>query len=207
MITAIFGGSFNPPHLGHRSVVDTVLREISPDRFLIIPDYAAPHKEMADVTPAPEHRLELCRLAFGDARGVEISDMEILRGGRSYTVDTLTELRKIYPEDSFILIIGSDMLMTFEKVWYRFEDILAMCTLAVVSREENDIGELQEHAVWLMENYPSDIRIVLNHEPVVESSTDVRKQLSAGQRPEGLSDEVWNYIHGNGLYLPKHETD
>ena len=201
MTTAIFGGSFNPPHLGHRSVVDTVLRELAPDRFLIIPDYAAPHKEMADTSPDPMQRLELCRLAFGDAEGVEISDLEILRGGRSYTVDTLTQLKQRWPEDRFLLVVGSDMLLTFEKVWFRFDDILKMCTLTVVSREENDISKLQAHAGWLMANYPSDIRIVLNHEPVPESSTDVREDLAIGLRPEGLDDLVWEYIHANGLYL------
>lgn len=206
MTTAIFGGSFNPPHLGHRSVVDTVLRELSPDRMLIIPDYAAPHKEMADVTPDPEDRLALCRLAFGDAEGAEVSDMEILRGGRSYTVGTLTELKEIYPDDRFILVIGSDMLLTFETVWYRFDDILKMCALAVVSREENDIDALQEHADWLMDNYVADIQILLNHEPVVESSTDVREELAVGHRPAGLSDAVWNYIQLHGLYLSQRES-
>ena len=126
MKTAIYGGSFNPPHLGHVSAVNTVVSELKPDRMLIIPDCIAPHKAMAENTPLPEYRLEMCRLAFGDIPGIEISDLEIRRGGRSYTVDTLEELTVLYPDDDLYLVIGSDMLTSFTTGWYRFEDIIGM---------------------------------------------------------------------------------
>ena len=200
MITAVYGGSFNTPHAGHISVAKRVRKELHPDRLLIMPDYEAPHKEMAGNTPSPEQRLELCRLAFGDIPGVEISDLEILRGGKSYTVDTLTELRRMYPEDSFILVIGSDMLMSFETVWYRFEDILNMSTLAVCSRNGTDIAGLEEHAKWLMENYGGSIKILRNHKSVVQSSSDIRKALAEGLKPANLPESVRDYIERNGLY-------
>ena len=201
MKTVIFGGSFNPPNSGHVSAAMTAAKELSPDRFLIIPDYEAPHKEMAALTPDPLQRLEMCRIAFSSVPGAEISDMEIMRGGRSYTVDTLSELREKYPEDSFTLIIGSDMLLGFDKCWHRFEDILNMCSLAVCSREENDIPALEAYASYLMENYGGNIVILKDHETVVESSTDIRELLAKGIRPSSLPDGVWEYIKENRLYV------
>ena len=113
MKTAIYGGSFNPPHLGHVSAVATVLSDLAPDRLLNIPDCIAPHKAMAENTPSAEHRLEMCRLAFGDIPGAEISDMEIRREGKSYTATTVEELRELYPEDEICLVMGTDMFLSF----------------------------------------------------------------------------------------------
>lgn len=200
MTVAVYGGSFNPPHLGHRSVAETVLRELKPDRFLIIPDCAAPHKQMAGSSPLPAQRLELCRLAFGDLPGVEVSPIEMERGGKSYTVDTLEQLKELYPEDDFILVVGSDMLLSFETGWYRFDDILAMCSLAVCSREGSDIAALEDFARHLGDEYGAKAKILLNHESVIASSTDIRREIAEGSRPAELSDEVWKYIRKNRLY-------
>ena len=201
MIIAIYGGSFNPPHLGHVSAVNTVVSDLEPDRMLIMPDCIAPHKAMAENTPAPEHRLEMCRLAFGDIPGVEISDLEIQRGGRSYTVDTLEQLTDLYPEDEFYLVIGSDMLTSFTTGWYRFEDILKMCTLTVISREKDDMEELAHNADMLKERYNAKVIILKNHRPVLLSSSEVRKAIHEGDVSGMLSESVWEYIKENGLYF------
>ena len=200
MRTAIYGGSFNPPHLGHVSAVGTVLSELEPDRLLIMPDCIAPHKAMAGNTPSPEHRLAMCRLAFGDIPGVEISDLEIRRGGRSYTVDTLEQLTALYPEDTFYLIIGSDMLMSFTTGWFRFEDILRMCTLTVISREKDDLDELEHNAEMLRTRYSADVTILKNHRPFPLSSSEIRQAILDGNTSGMLSEPVWEYIKENGLY-------
>ena len=83
MRIAIYGGSFNPPHVGHVEAARSVYAELKPDRFLIIPTNIPPHKELEENSPSPEERLEYCRLAFGEIPGAEISDMEIRREGRS----------------------------------------------------------------------------------------------------------------------------
>ena len=200
MRTAIYGGSFNPPHLGHISAVNTVVSELAPDRILIMPDCLAPHKAMAQNTPAPEHRLEMCRLAFGNIPGTEISDLEILRGGKSYTVDTLEQLSGLYPEDEFYLVIGSDMLTSFTTGWYRFEDILKMCTLTVISREMDDLEALEMNAEKLREFHNGKVIILRNHKPVLLSSSEVRQAMQDGDVQGKLSDTVWEYIKENGLY-------
>lgn len=200
MRTAIYGGSFNPPHLGHISAVNTVVSELAPDRILIIPDCLAPHKAMAENTPSAEHRLEMCRLAFGDIPGTEISDIEIRRGGRSYTVDTLEQLTALYPEDEFFLVIGSDMLTSFTTGWYRFEDILKMCTLTVISREIDDLEELEMNAEKLRVKYGGRVIILKNHKSVLLSSSEVRQAILDCNVKGMLSEEVREYIKENGLY-------
>ena len=118
MKIAIFGGSFNPPHLGHLNSAMYAAAQLQPDVFLIIPDYRPPHKAMEVGSPTPEERLALCRLTFAGVPNVEVSDMEIRRGGKSYTVDTVKELLRRYPDADFYLLVGTDMLLDLGR-WYK----------------------------------------------------------------------------------------
>ena len=115
MKIAIYGGSFNPPHLGHLEAAKTVCAELAPDKLLIIPDNIPPHKAMDPGSPTAEERLALCRIAFRSIPGAEISDLEIRRHGKSSTAHTVRELRGRYPDDVLFLVVGSDMLLSFEE--------------------------------------------------------------------------------------------
>ena len=97
MKIAVYGGSFNPPHLGHAAAARTVAEALRPDKFLIIPDHLPPHKEMVEDSPTPEQRMELCALAFAAIPGAEISDMEIRREGKCYNAHTVGWLRELVP--------------------------------------------------------------------------------------------------------------
>lgn len=195
MRTAVFGGTFNPPHLGHERMVELVEEEIRPDRLLIIPTYISPHKEIAAGSPTPEQRLELCRAAFGRFGCTCISDIELKRKGLSYTADTLDELKSIYPDDDLSLIIGSDSLLCFTE-WRRFEDILKECTLIVISREENDRELLLHTAEDYTVRYGAHVT-VLTDEPFVLSSSEIRAgRLST----DTVSGPVLKYITENHLY-------
>ena len=114
MKIVIYGGSFNPPHCGHVEAAFAVSECLKPDKMLIIPASIPPHKELADGSPDALERLELTRLAFADIPNAEVSDMEILREGKSYSVDTLEELMRLYPGSEFTFVMGSDMLLSFE---------------------------------------------------------------------------------------------
>lgn len=192
MKTAVYGGSFNPPHMGHVSAARSVHEQLSPDRFLIIPTNIPPHKDMAEGSPTPEQRLELCRLAFGDIPGAEISDMELCREGRSYTADTVERLRELYPEDELYLVVGSDMFLSFCE-WYRFQYLLENCILTVLSREEDDSRELTGFKAELEEKYSARI-IMLHHEPLPMSSEDIRQRLRLGLGADMLPDAVYSMI-------------
>ena len=102
MRRVVYGGTFNPPHLGHIQAVHSVSNALKPDKILVIPTNLAPHKEMSSDTPPPAERLELCRLAFGEIPGVEVSSLDMRREGKSYTSDTILELKAMYPMDCLL---------------------------------------------------------------------------------------------------------
>lgn len=198
MRIALYGGSFNPPHLGHQEAAKTAAEELKPDMLLIMPDNIPPHKDMAQGSPDARQRLELCKLAFGDVPGAVVSDMELEREGRSYTADTVSRLRERYPDDELILIVGTDMLESFEK-WYRFEYLLQSCTVAALSRAEDDGDLIREKAACFEQKYKAKI-IVLPHVPVEVSSTDIREGLRLRRGRDVLDDKVYSCIIKNGWY-------
>lgn len=200
MRVGIFGGTFNPPHLGHRYLAEEIRKKAELDKIIIIPACTPPHKvsrELADGV----HRMKMCELLFNDSF-YEISDIEIKRQGKSYTVDTVAELKKLYPDDELFLIIGADMLVSFDK-WYRYEDILSDVRLCVTVRDDEvktvDLCAYAKNVLKL--DGEKDEIIIADVEPLVCSSTDVRKQLSFGLDASKLiSVEVFNYARLNLLY-------
>ena len=192
MRIAVYGGSFNPPHLGHVEAAKTVARTLAPDRFLIVPAAVPPHKALAEDSPSPEQRMELCRMAFAEIPGGEISDVELRRGGRSYTFDTVSELRGEYPDAELFLVIGTDMLLSFEE-WYHFRFLLEECTLAVLARAEEDGELLRGKAEELEREYGARI-VLLAHEPLEASSEQIRERLPLRAGEDLLSDAVYAEI-------------
>ena len=176
MRIAIYGGSFNPPHLGHVAAARTVAESVRPDRLLIVPDNLPPHKELAEESPDAESRLSLCRLAFADVPGAEVSDIELRREGRSYTANTIEELRQLYPNDELLLVMGSDMFLCFTD-WYRFHYLLDECTLVVLSRYEDGDAPLREQRELLQREYGARVELI-SHTPLEISSSEVRDRLS-----------------------------
>ncbi len=139
----------------------------------------------------------MCRLFFNESL-FEVSDIEIKRGGKSYTVDTLTQIKEENPDSELFLFMGDDMLLSFDK-WYKHEEILRLATIVCACRTEN----LQE-----LENMRSFVENVLNAEhrviicesvPFEISSTEIRSSLKDGEN-KGLSEEIYNYIAAKGLY-------
>lgn len=199
MNIAIFGGSFNPPHKAHLRIASEFFEKLSLDKMLIIPTFIAPHKDIKYYVPA-EKRLKMCRLMFPDSK-FTVSDLEIKREGKSYTVDTLESLSEEYPNAKFYLIIGSDMLLSFHR-WYRYEDILKKCTLCVMTRENSVTkGEMLWYAGSTLGLGERDI--VLSDAGAYEmSSTLIREKIA---KKEDVSDylikEVEDYIKEKGLYL------
>ena len=142
MKTGLFGGTFDPVHYGHINMAACFCRQFSLDKLIIMPDFIPPHKG-ADRSVNASHRYEMARLAFSDygySPITEVSDDEIRRGGTSYTYDTLSSL-KTKGYDGLYLLCGQDMLRCFDT-WYRYTDILRMCTVVCAARGDND-GSLE----------------------------------------------------------------
>ena len=196
MRIGIFGGSFNPPHKGHRLAARTFCRQAELDRLLVIPAGTPPHKALESACTGAQ-RLAMARLNFrGMPCPVTVSDMEIQRQGKSYTVETLRQLKAQYPNDSLFLYCGSDMLLSFDT-WFCYREILSLCTLCVMRREDQPAWE--EKLKDLASASPTPLRI-LEGRPLVESSTNVRTQLRQGKKPQGLCAAVAAYIQKEGLY-------
>ena len=192
MRIAIYGGSFNPPHIGHIEAARTVSESLRPDRLLIVPACTPPHKSLADGSPTAEQRLELCRIAFEGIPNAEVSDIELRREGKSYTYDTVRQLEREYPDSELTLVIGTDMLVCFEE-WYQYRYILSSCTLAVLSREEDDLDLLRAKAAELRESCGARVELV-PHVPVEASSERIRDRLPLRSGEDLLSDGVYSEI-------------
>ena len=148
------------------------------------------------------NRHEEIRIFFEGEENFEISDLEIQREGKSYTVDTMTAIKEIYPDDELFLIIGSDMLLSFNR-WYRFRDILSMCTLCVASRLDTVSAEdLSRYASeTLVLDSGKDEIILADIEPFECSSTEIRDKLKEGTDVRNfVTDKVYDYIRLNLLY-------
>lgn len=188
----IFGGAFDPPHLGHERLAALCCERLGLERLLITPSFHSPHKP----TPATdyEHRLNMCKAVF-NKKIYQVSDIERQLGGEGYTINTLRKIKEDYPKGTkFFLIIGGDMLFCFDK-WFRYESILKECTVTAAARQEDSYPDMLEYAAEL-----GHIKVL--NLPVTEiSSTEIREKIKNGDSTEGLlSDAVREYIEENGLY-------
>lgn len=191
MKIGVFGGTFNPPHNGHVRLAKAAADELKLDKLLVIPSCIPPHKIAAKLADGQE-RLEMCRLAFGRDPRFEVSPMELERGSRSYTVETLRELKALYPDSELYFIVGSDMLESFDK-WYLWQEILSLSVLCAASREEGYSPDLSRFG-----KLAERIKII-TLDPLEVSSTQIRN--SAGEvSPELLDPKVAAYIREHGLY-------
>ena len=204
MKIGVYGGTFNPPHLGHMAAARAVFDLLKLDQLLLVPDGQPPHKELPAGTPTPEQRLEMTRLA-GEQLGLEdkirVLDMELKRPGRSYTAETLEGLRSQYPEDELWLLVGTDMFLTIQT-WHEAEKILSLAGIAAFGRTEADTEELfSVQRDYLYRTYPQARIFTLTIPGVVDvSSTDLREMLSQGKGGHLLPPAVYGYILREGLY-------
>ena len=194
----IYGGTFNPPHIGHIRAAQHAVQALGLDELLLIPDRIAPHKVIPSGTANPQQRLEMVRLAARDLDKAKVLDLELKREGPSYTYQTIEELKQQYPQDELVLLMGTDMFLSF-MTWKNPEIILSHAALGVFYR--GDRGEVAQidlaksqmeadgHTVYLVEN------------PVVDiSSTDLRRMLALHCAGPFLPDGVADYIRRHGLY-------
>ena len=199
MKIGIYGGSFDPVHVGHVNAAKNFMEELSLDKIIVIPAYQPPHKKGLAMTPS-EHRLNMCNIAFGKLEGFEVSDIEIKRADEGYMADTIAELREIYPDDEFYLLIGGDMLLSFRK-WYAWSKITDEAVLAVAARNWEDDAALEGEAAMLR-SYGATVKIVPIDVKEI-SSTAVREVVRraddiSSMVPEGVDDYIWDhYLYYN----------
>jgi len=209
-VIGVFGGTFNPPHIGHMTFAVNFTRSLHLDLLLMVPNRVPPHKSIAcDV--APEQRLKMLELALEDTRGqfgaetdVQISTIELQRDGASFMCDTIERLRQIYNPSKCYLLLGDDMFMTLES-WRDPARLLSMCSIAAVLRSHSEIDT--EHIFiqgeYLHKKYSTEI-IFPNIYTVEISSTYIRDRIKNNALDDikpFLTPGVYGYILQNpGLY-------
>ncbi|HEY4485571.1 MAG TPA: nicotinate-nucleotide adenylyltransferase [Nitrospiria bacterium] len=218
MKIGIFGGTFDPVHNGHLAIAEEVRSALNLDRVLLIPSYRPPHKSK-EVTPAL-HRLAMVRLAVEGHPGLEASDLEVVRRGKSYTIDTVRELEGRYPPQTPLhLIMGLDALLEFSS-WREPKDLAERCDLVAVFRpgsrfidlreaglpcapdpralEELDAGRRSKYELPMTSRTQLILLRVATHE---DSATKIRSVLSSGASLKNLLPApVESYIMQNNLY-------
>ncbi len=192
----ILGGTFNPPHNGHIHAARQAQLALHLDGILLIPDNIPPHKQLPEHSADSQQRLEMTRLAAAELPNAEVSDMELNRGGRSYTVDTLTELTQAHPDVRYHFIMGTDMLLSFDR-WYRPEEICRLASLAVVARDDADVQAIEQAAEGFRERWGAHIDVV-RCPALPMSSTQLRADGAAGRTMVPAS--VAHYIEEHQLY-------
>ncbi|MBE6800567.1 MAG: nicotinate (nicotinamide) nucleotide adenylyltransferase [Ruminococcaceae bacterium] len=192
---AIYGGSFDPPHKGHKLLAENLARVCGAEKVIIIPTALSPFKNSSSATA--EDRLNMCKLFFKESL-FSISDIEIKRGGKSYTVDTLMQMKAEYPNAELFLFMGDDMLLSFDK-WYKHEEILKLATIVCACRTEN-LEELDNMKEFVKNVLKAEDRVIICESvPFEISSTEIRSSLKTGGNI-GLSEDVYGYISSRGLY-------
>ena len=202
MRVGIYGGTFDPPHLGHMRAARAALERLELDELIFIPAKRPPHKGLPPNAADPEHRLAMTELmadGMGDRR-VSASGIELAREGKSYTADTLCQLHARRPDDELFLLMGTDMFLTIQD-WYRPEVIARLATLAPFAREESDSGELfRAQGEFLERTLGAKTVPVALPEVFPLSSTQVRESLAKGEGEDRLWIQVYGYILRHGLY-------
>ena len=198
MRIALYGGTFNPPHMGHILAARSAVQELCPDRLLMIPTAVPPHKEREPGSPPDAERLRLLELLAGDEAKIEVSDIELRRGGLSYTADTISELLELYPGAELFVLMGTDMLESFEK-WYEFRYILDNAVLAVFARDGGERGKIERLAESLKTRFGARVKVI-PHEPLAISSTELRELLRRRGGTEFLNGAAYAHIIKNRLY-------
>ena len=194
----IYGGTYNPPHVGHMRAAAHAISTLELDRLLLIPNGIPPHKKTAVESPEGHHRLKMLELSSRGMEKAQVSDLELRRQGKSYTVDTIRALHQMYPEDRLILLMGTDMFLSF-LTWYQPDEIMSMAELAVFYRGEK--GEQEAIARQKLEMERLGARVHLISNPVTTiSSTDLRRMLVFRCADPFLCPGVGEYIRENGLY-------
>lgn len=212
----ILGGTFNPVHYGHLAAAEEVRDRLKLDRILFIPSFLPPHKNEEDM-PSAVQRLEMVRLAVTNNRHFKISDTEVKRGGKSYTIDTIETLIPLYPGAELYFITGLDSFLDIQT-WKNWERLLTLCSFVVLSRpgyhfsdlvkigflvsSGGDLGKLDALERERLAIESGAIRIFFERIPLYDiSSTDIRTRVRQSRTIKyHLPESVEHYIIENKLY-------
>ncbi len=196
----LFGGTFDPVHLGHTTVVEHASVQLRADEVIFVPARRSPHKSDSPLTPI-KHRLNMLTLALSDHKTFSISTCEVDRSEPSYTFDTVTDFRTKFPIATIFWLVGADTMPSLPR-WHRITELLEICNVCVMSRGGIDSPAFERLAPILGQAAADRLRQNAIATPLIPiSSTEVRARMAAGlDVSDMLHPPVLRYIRQNGLY-------
>ena len=205
MKIGIFGGTFNPPHIGHIRSSIAAAEQLGLDRLIVVPAGKPPHKPLTDGTPPAATRLDLARSAFGDMENATVSALEINDPDTSYTVDTAEKIARDYPGAKLYLLVGTDMYLTLES-WKDSGKLLGRVTPAVFSRGAGDMGRIVDYSHRLQNRHGAET-VIIESDIVDISSSELRQILPERKGKRYIDDTTYAYIIRSRLYGAKPDWD
>lgn len=196
----VFGGTFNPVHLGHLILAQDALEAFDLSRILFVPCNLPPHKDAGHLISAA-HRAAMLEKALEDNPDFEICDLEIRRGGTNYSIDTIRHLRKIYPRHELFFIIGSDSLLELHQ-WKEIDELLNLCQFAIFIRPGFDLKKADSRNLKLAPALSQSLlkNVVAVHQVDI-SASDIRHRIAEGMSIRYLvPNAVEIYIAEHNLY-------
>ena len=198
MRTGIFGGTFNPPHIGHVRALKSAAEQLGLEKVLVIPSGTPPHKKLPAGSPDEQERFEMARLAFRYIENADVLDIELGRNDPCYSWQTIERLKALAPEDELWLLMGGDMFLSL-PTWRRAEYIMRSVKIGAFSRLGEQDEELRAFALKLREEYGC-VSEIIHNDPVEISSTQVRAIFARGENCPFIDRKVMDYIKKKGLY-------
>jgi nicotinate-nucleotide adenylyltransferase len=202
MKIGIYGGTFNPPHLGHLAAAGAAVEALSLDRLVFVPAGIPPHKPLPDVMPTEEQRLDMVSIEADQLRLPQVTqvwDAELKRPGKSYTAQTLQQAAQLWPEAELWLLVGTDMFLTLQD-WHEPETVMGLAGVCAFGRCRGDQESFARQKTFLEERYGARVEIVSIPDLVEVSSTQLRETLREGKGQEFLPQAVYGYILREKLY-------
>ncbi len=193
----IYGGTFNPPHLGHVKAAAYGAQALELSALLVIPACISPHKELPPGSPTARQRLDMAQLAFSQIPSVQVSDLELRRGGTSYTYETIEAVKEKYPRQELVLFVGTDMFLSLLS-WKEPQKILKNASIAVFFRGQKDEQAQILEQKLALEAQGAKVYLVENPVTAI-SSTDLRRLIAFQCADAFLPEKVLEYIQKEGL--------
>jgi len=197
-VLGIMGGTFNPIHYGHLLICEGIREEFCLDKIIFIPAKIPPHKDNSKIIGAHD-RLRMVELAIGDNPFFTASEIELMREGSSYTVDTLRVIKEQENNKEISLIVGADSLVRFET-WKDYREIFKLAVIIVASRPDTAEDILNSYINKFRDEAGANIK-KYSGKAMDYSSTEIRKRVGMGLSIKYMvPPEVEKYIYENGLY-------
>jgi nicotinate-nucleotide adenylyltransferase len=199
----VYGGTFNPPHMGHIHAAESAVSHLGLDVLVLVPAGIPPHKALPEGSPGPKERLEMACLSFSGVPNTVVSDIELKSSGISYTIDTVEHLLKQYPGSDLFLIMGSDMFLTLEE-WKSAGRLLELIQPAVLIRGASQDKGVAAYADKLRREYGTAVTL-LENDVFPVSSSELRAMLPRRGGVRLIEEKTYAYIIKNRLFGAKPE--